>query len=121
KLNKEREKNGERLFANPRNSSAGTLKMHDPKIVAKRPLNIFVYTLINSNDNLNSQYENLQILKEMGLRVNPEVRLCKNINEVLNICHEFEKKRNSLEYEVDGAVVKVNSIKQQKILGSLAK
>lgn len=120
-LNKEREKNGERLFANPRNSSAGTLKMQDPKIVAKRPLNIFVYTLINPDDDLISQHENLQILKKMGFKVNPETKLCKNIDEVLNVCREMEKKRNSLEYEVDGAVVKVNSIKQQKILGSIAK
>lgn len=120
-LNKEREKNGERLFANPRNSSAGTLKMQDPKIVAKRPLNIFVYTLINPDDDLISQHENLQILKKMGFKVNPETKLCKNIDEVLNVCREMENKRNSLEYEVDGAVVKVNSIKQQKILGSIAK
>ncbi|MEJ2614647.1 MAG: NAD-dependent DNA ligase LigA [Ignavibacteriaceae bacterium] len=121
KLNKERENKGEKLFANPRNSAAGTLKMQDPKIVAKRPLNIFVYTLISPNDNLVSQYENLKILKKLGLKVNPEVKLCKNIEQVLEVCHEFEEKRELLEYEIDGAVIKVNSLAQQKVLGNIAK
>jgi DNA ligase (NAD+) len=121
KLNKEREKSGEKLFANPRNSSAGTLKMQDPKIVAKRPLNLFVYTLLSIQEEFNSQYENLQLLKKLGFNVNPEHKLCKNIQEVLKECHELEKRRNSLPYEIDGAVIKVNSLKQQKILGSIAK
>ncbi|MEO8399595.1 MAG: NAD-dependent DNA ligase LigA, partial [Ignavibacteriaceae bacterium] len=120
-LNKEREKNGEKLFANPRNSSAGTLKMQDPKIVAKRPLNIFVYTLVRPDEELDTQYENLQILKKLGFRVNPETILCKDINEALEVCKKMEEKRNELEYEIDGAVIKLNSIKQQNILGSIAK
>ncbi len=121
KLNKEREEQGEKLFANPRNSSAGTLKMQDPRIVAKRPLNIFVYTLISLEEEYTSQYENLQILKQLGFNINPEYRLCTDINEVLTVCHKFEAMRDSLPYEIDGAVVKVNSIRQQKILGSIAK
>ncbi|MGA9293459.1 MAG: NAD-dependent DNA ligase LigA [Ignavibacteriaceae bacterium] len=121
KLNKEREGKGEKLFANPRNSAAGTLKMQDPKIVAGRPLNIFVYTLISPGDNLVSQHENLNILKKLGLRVNPEVKLCNSIEQVLEVCHEFEEKRESLEYEIDGAVIKVNSLSHQKILGNIAK
>jgi DNA ligase (NAD+) len=121
KLNKEREEQGEKLFANPRNSTAGTLKMQDPKIVAKRPLNIFVYTLISLEEEYNSQNENLQILKRLGFNVNPEYKLCKDINEVLAVCRKFEAMRDSLPYEIDGAVVKVNSIRQQKILGSIAK
>ena len=121
KLNKEREEKGEKLFANPRNSAAGTLKMQDPQIVAKRPLNIFVYTLISPEDNLVSQSENLQILKKLGFRVNPEVKLCKSINEVLKTCRTLEEKRDSLGYEIDGAVIKVNSLSQQKILGNIAK
>jgi DNA ligase (NAD+) len=120
-LNKEREKTGEKLFANPRNSSAGTLKMQDPKIVAKRPLNLFVYTLLSTLEEFNSQYENLQILKKLGFNVNPEHKLCKNIQEVLEECNQLEKRRNSLPYEIDGAVIKVNSLRQQKILGSIAK
>ncbi len=121
KLNKEREEKGEKLFANPRNSSAGTLKMQDPKIVAKRPLNIFVYTLVSPDQELESQLDNLQILKKLGFKVNPETKLCKNIKEALEICHKMEEKRDELEYEIDGAVIKVNSIRQQNILGNIAK
>ena len=120
-LNKEREAKGEKLFANPRNSAAGTLKMQDPKIVAKRPLNIFVYTLISPEDNLVSQHENLQILKKLGFRVNAEVKLCPGINEALEVCHKLEEKRESLGYEIDGAVIKVNSLEHQRILGNIAK
>ncbi|HED05102.1 MAG TPA: NAD-dependent DNA ligase LigA, partial [Ignavibacteria bacterium] len=121
KLNKEREVNGEKLFANPRNSAAGTLKMQDPKIVAKRPLNIFLYSLISMEEKFNSQYENLQILRELGFNVNPEFKLCENIDKALEACHLLEMKRDSLEYEIDGAVIKVNSIRQQDILGNIAK
>ncbi len=121
KLNKEREESGEKLFANPRNSSAGTLKMQDPRIVAKRPLNLFAYTLLSTQEEFNSQFENLQILEKLGFNVNAEHKLCKNINEVLEECIKLEKKRNSLPYEIDGAVIKVNSIKHQKVLGSIAK
>ena len=121
KLNKEREKRGERLFANPRNSSAGTLKMQDPKVVAQRPLNIFLYSLISTDETFDTQFNNLEILKKLRFRVNPEARLCKDIREVINVCREVEKKRDTLEYEVDGAVIKVNSVAQQNILGSIAK
>ena len=122
RLNKERGKNGEKLFANPRNSAAGTLKMQDPKIVSQRPLNIFVYSLlIEDTDKLNSQEENLKLLKKLGFNVNENYKVCKNINEVLEVCHQFEKMRDSLSYEIDGAVIKVNSIQQQKIIGSIAK
>lgn len=121
KLNKERENQGEKLFANPRNSTAGTLKLQDPKIVAKRKLNIFLYSLITLEDELQTQEENLQLLKRLGFNVNPEYKVCKNIDEVLDACRKFEEVRETLDYEVDGAVIKVNSIKQQNILGSIAK
>jgi DNA ligase (NAD+) len=121
KLNEEREKKGEKLFANPRNSSAGTLKLQDPQVVAKRPLNIFTYILISLEENYESQYENLQMLKKLGFNVNPEYKLCRNIKDVIEACHKLEKIRDSLEYEVDGAVIKVNSLKQQKVLGNIAK
>jgi len=121
KLNKEREEKGEKLFANPRNFAAGTLKMQDPRVVASRKLNIFVYYLISRENELESQIENLNTLKNLGFNVNREFRLCKNIDDVLKFCNALESKRNSLEYEVDGAVIKVNSLRQQKILGSIAK
>ncbi|MFO7447427.1 MAG: NAD-dependent DNA ligase LigA [Ignavibacteriaceae bacterium] len=121
KLNEEREEAGEKLFANPRNFAAGTVKMQDPQIVAKRKLNVFVYHLISVEEDFESHYENLKILKALGFNVNPEVTLCKNINEVLAACRKLEEKRNRLEYEIDGAVVKVNLIRQQKVLGAIAK
>ena len=121
KLNEARENSGERLFANPRNSSAGTLKLQDPKAVARRPLNIFLYFLISAKEEFESQIENLQLLKMLGFNVNPEYKLCKNISEVLEACRRLEEKRDSLEFEIDGAVIKVNLIRHQKILGSIAK
>jgi DNA ligase (NAD+) len=121
KLNEERSKKGEKTFANPRNSTAGTLKLQDPKLVAKRPLNTFMYSLISPEDNLKSQEENLFIINKLGFKVNPHYKKCKSIEEVLKVCNEFEKLRDKLEYEIDGAVIKVNSLKQQNKLGSIAK
>ena len=80
KLNKEREAAGEKLFANPRNSAAGTLKMQDPRIVATRRLSMFSYSIISEEDNLQTQSENLRILIELGFVVNPETKLCSDIN-----------------------------------------
>jgi len=120
-LNKGREKNGEKTFANPRNSTAGTLKLQDPKVVSRRPLNTFTYSLISPEDELKSQEENLLILKKLGFKVNEHYKKCSSIEEVIQVCKEFEKLRDSLKYEIDGAVIKVNSIKQQNKLGSIAK
>ncbi len=71
--------------------------------------------------NFKSQYDNLQILRKLGFNVNPEFKLCKNIDEVIDVCHKLEEKRSTLEYEVDGAVIKVNSLRHQEILGNIAK
>lgn len=120
-LNRRQAEKGEKLFANPRNSAAGTLKLQNPQIVASRKLNIFLYSLISLEDTFESQAENLELLKQMGFRVNPDYRVCRNIEEVLEVCKEFEANRDSLEYEIDGAVIKVNSIRQQNILGNIAK
>ena len=121
KLNEERELNGEKLFANPRNSSAGTLKLQDPKIVARRPLQIFLYYLFSDNEKLKSQSDNLELLKNLGFRTNNNYKLCKDFSEVIAFCREWENRRSELPYEIDGVVIKVNSFKQQKILGSIAK
>ncbi len=120
-LNKERSEKGEKTFANPRNSTAGTLKLQDPKIVAKRPLNTFMYSLISPEDDLKSQEENLLIIQKLGFKVNHHHKKCKSMKEVIKVCNEFEKLRDTLEYEIDGAVIKVNSISQQIELGSIAK
>jgi len=121
KLNQEREKNGEKLFANPRNSTAGTLKLQDPKVVAKRPLNSFMYNLISIEEKLQTQEENLALLKKLGFKVNEHYKKCGSIQEVIKVCSEFEKLRENLKYEIDGAVIKVNLIAQQNKLGSIAK
>ncbi len=121
KLNKEREALGEKIFANPRNSSAGTLKMQDPKIVAKRPLDIFVYYLISNNTDFVSQTDNLELLKQLGFKVNINYEYCKSIEEVIDFCNHWEEKRHELRYEIDGVVIKVNSIAQQNELGNVAK
>ncbi len=73
KLNKDRELNGEKLFANPRNSTAGTLKLQDPKIVSARKLNVFLYSLISVDEEFESQEENLKLLSKLGFTVNPPV------------------------------------------------
>ena len=121
KMNEEQSQKGEKLFANPRNATAGTIKLQDPRIVASRPLQIYVYSLLAAERSDTTQQENLQLLKEMGFRVNPLSRLCASIEEVLTVVSEFEQKRDELPYEIDGAVIKVNSIRQQAILGSIAK
>lgn len=121
RLNKEREERGEKLFANPRNSSAGTLKLQDSKMVAQRPLKIFTYYLLSNQSELQQQSENLALLSALGFRTNKDYQICKSIEEVLQVCSKFEEKRDSLPFEIDGAVIKVNSIRQQNILGSIAK
>ncbi|MBZ0179956.1 MAG: NAD-dependent DNA ligase LigA [Melioribacteraceae bacterium] len=121
KFNKSREKNGLKTFANPRNSTAGTLKLQDPKLVAERPLDIFVYYLLSDDLQLKTQYESLKTLQQFGFKVNPHFELCNSIQDVINYCGKWETKRETLDYEIDGVVIKVNSIEQQKLLGSIAK
>ncbi len=121
RLNLEQEKKGEKIFANPRNTAAGTIKLQDPKIISQRPLNIFVYYLLTEKEEFQTHFENLEILSDLGFRVNKEYKLCKGIKEVLQVCRKFENERDHLPFEVDGAVIKVNSIKYQKILGNIAK
>ena len=121
KMNWEREESGEKTFANPRNATAGTLKLQDPKEVAGRPLRFFAYYLLSNEVELNSQWENLQLLKRLGLPVSEGVRLCKNIDRVIETTRYWEKERDNLPFEIDGNVVKVNSLRQQEALGAVAK
>jgi DNA ligase (NAD+) len=120
-MNSERELIGEKLFANPRNSASGTLKMLDSTIVASRPLSMFGYYLYSENIELKSHSENLKILKEIGVPINPHSRVCKSIFEVLDYCDEWENKRDELEYEIDGVVIKIDSLKHQDELGFVSK
>jgi DNA ligase (NAD+) len=121
KLNEERERLGEKIFANPRNATAGTLKLQDPKLVAQRPLRFFAYYLVAEGVELESHYENLQILKRLGFPVCEHVKLCESIDEVIEFWRYWEERRDELPYEIDGIVVKVDSIRQQEILGAIAK
>ncbi len=121
KFNENREKESLKLFANPRNLSAGTLKLQDPKEVAVRPLDIFIYYLLSDNSNFDKQSSNLKYLKKLGFKTNPNSKLCKNIDEVLDFCKLWEEKRNNLKYEIDGIVIKVNNLEYQRKLGSIAK
>jgi DNA ligase (NAD+) len=121
KLNDERRTNGEKTFANPRNSSAGTLKLQNPKEVAKRPLDIFTYYILSDVLQITSQNESLQFLKKLGFKINPNYELCKSIDEVIDYCRKWEINRDTLPYEIDGVVIKVNSFSQQSRLGSIAK
>ncbi|MCX7875209.1 MAG: NAD-dependent DNA ligase LigA, partial [Melioribacteraceae bacterium] len=121
KWNLERELSGEKTFANPRNTAAGTIKLLDPSQVAKRPLKVFFYYLMSEQIENKSQFENLNKMIELGFRVNPNFKLCKNISEVIDYCKNWEKERDNLPYEIDGVVIKVNSLQQQKILGNIAR
>lgn len=122
KINKEKEKAGEELFANPRNAAAGSLKLLDPGIVAKRGLNIFMHSFgYAEGAHFSSQYELLEKLKALGFRVNPNFKKCADIEEALRFCDIWQKKREGLEYDIDGMVVKVNSFAQQKKLGATTK
>lgn len=121
KINQERAKNDESLFANPRNAAAGSLRLLDPKEVASRHLDIFLYSIFIEGKELPSQWENLQVLKELGFKINPCSRHCSSLEEVISFWEEWREKREDLDYDVDGIVVKVNSTEQQKSLGSTAK
>ncbi|MCM8800437.1 MAG: NAD-dependent DNA ligase LigA [Candidatus Omnitrophica bacterium] len=121
-LNKEREKLGEVLFANPRNAASGSLKLLDTSIVAQRKLNFFAHSLgAYEGVQIKSQWEFLTRLKEWGMRVNPYSCLCKNLKEVIAYCQQWQEKREKIPYDVDGVVVKVNDLLQQKRLGTTLK
>lgn len=121
KYNKEQEKKGEAVFANTRNASAGSLRQLDSRVVAGRPLDIFVYYISYSDKEFDTHDETIQVLRKSGFRVNPLTKKVKNIEKAVKYCQKLEKLRDSLDYEIDGAVIKVNSIAQQHELGSTTK
>lgn len=122
RLNKERELAGEALFANPRNAAAGTLRQLDPKITASRPLDIFCYgTGMIEGASFKSHLESIEFLRRMGFKVNPFTKLLTGIDAVLDYQKEMEERRDSLNYEIDGVVIKVNSFELQNRLGMLTR
>jgi len=112
---------GEQPFANPRNATAGSLRQLDPRIVSSRPLDIFVYILTEADAYYDTQEEVLNGLKNAGFKVNQHYKKVNDIEEAISYCNELEKIRNDLDYEIDGAVVKVNDLKKHSILGSTTK
>lgn len=121
-LNKIREQNGEPLFANARNAAAGSIRNLDSKIAASRKLDAFWYYFVNASEfGIKSHYQSLQVLKEQGFRINPHVRRCHGIDEVLKYIDEFAKLRPSLDYDIDGIVIKVDDISVYQKIGQTAK
>lgn len=120
KLNQEREKNGEPLFANPRNAAAGSLRQLDPKITAQRKLDSFAYALITDLGQKTHEEEH-KILKCLGFKTNPYTKLCKNLEEVLEFRDYWKEHREKLPFEIDGVVVTINENKILQKLGVVGK
>ncbi|QNK62970.1 NAD-dependent DNA ligase LigA [Pedobacter sp. PAMC26386] len=121
RLNKEREELGEVPYANPRNFASGTIKMQDPKEVAKRPLDAFFYSLNTEKEYFKTHWESLQELGKWGFHVSEHTKLSNTIEDVLEFIHYWENERFNLSYDIDGIVIKVNSFTQQQELGFTAK
>lgn len=119
KLNERQKEKGENIFQNPRNAAAGSIRQLDSSVAASRGLDVFLYHYPETP--FKTHYETLMYMKKLGFVVNPNIRLCKNIDEVLSFIHEWTEKRNTLPYEIDGIVIKVNDIEQQRELGFTAK
>ena len=119
KMNEERAENEEPLFANARNAAAGSLRQLDSKITASRPLDIFIFNVQKSETiDFLSHYESLEYMKKLGFNVNPVVKKCKNMNEVIDAINEINENRDKLTFGIDGAVIKVDNLKQREILGT---
>ena len=121
KFNLEREEAGEPPFANPRNAAAGSLKLQNSALVAKRPLDCYLYYLLTDNPLTNSHYQNLELLKRWGMRISPHFKICRNADEIIEFIRHWDKERHSLPFDIDGVVVKVDDLNQQEELGFTAK
>lgn len=122
KLNKAKEENGEEPFANPRNAAAGSLRQLDPRLAAKRNLDIFVYGIANVGDTgVVSHSEGLDYLDSLGFKTNKERKRCESIEEVIEYVQGWTDKRPNLSYDIDGIVIKVDSLESQEQLGTTAK
>jgi len=122
-VNRQRKKQGEDPFANPRNATGGSVKLLDSRITARRNLKCYVHSfgVLEGGQLLSHQWDFLQGAKAWGFSVNPHTRLCSDFSAVLDYCHEFQAKRHDLEYEVDGVVIKVNAFADQRRLGTTLK
>ena len=121
KVNEEQGLKGEKIFANARNTAAGTLKLKDSRIVASRQLNFFSYYFYTDEIKIESHLHSIDLLQELKFPVNKFFKKAADIKEVKAFCDETERMRDSLPYEIDGVVVKVNSFSQQEILGTVSR
>lgn len=121
RMNREREERGEFLFANPRNAAAGTLKLQNSSLVAKRPLDCMFYSLHGKNLPYKTHLDNLIAARKWGFRVSEHIARCKGIEEVLDYVRRWNEQRNYLPFDIDGIVIKVDSIDLQEELGFTAK
>ena len=120
-LNAERSRQGEQLFANPRNAASGTIKLQDSSIVAKRRLDAFLYYMLGEELPADGHYENLQCAAQWGFKVSDATRKCKTLDEIYEFIDHFDVARKELPYATDGVVLKVNSLRQQRNLGYTSK
>lgn len=121
-INTEKKLKGEELFANPRNAAAGSLKLLDPEIVRERKLDVIIYGVgFSGGRNIESQLGLLEFLRYHNFNTSPHSKLCKNIDEIIGYCSYWHKKRYELSYDIDGVVIKVNLLSQQKALGATSK
>ncbi len=122
RLNDERTRNGEEPFVNPRNAASGAMKQLDPRQVAERGLELFLYSIARvSGSEPKTHSAALALLRDLGLRTNPEIRACATIDEALARCSELKSLRDSLDYDIDGVVLKIDSLSLQRELGSTSK
>ena len=123
KLNEESLSKGEKVFANPRNAAAGSLRQLDSTITAKRDLSMFTYTVIlpKENNSIKTHWDSIQYIKKLGFKTNPNIRLVKDIQGAIDFCKEWDKKRFDLDYATDGVVIKVNDLDCQNELGFTAR
>jgi len=120
-LNEQRLINNEQLFANPRNAASGTIRQLDSSVVAARNLDIFLYTIVNAENYVNSQQEALTYLSKLGFKVNPFYHINNSVEELLNNIENYDQQRKTLNYDTDGVVVKVNELKYYDEIGYTAK
>ncbi len=121
-LNKRLEQSGEKTYLNPRNTAAGSLRQLDPSLTASRPINIFVYAIVASSAPLpQTQWEQLQTLKAWGFPVASDVQYCASVEEVLKGLDQWREKRDTLPYEADGVVIKINDLELASSLGYVGK
>lgn len=121
-LNKQRELDGQPLFANPRNAAAGALRQLDPRITASRPLSIFLFNLESIlQEDIENHMQTMDIMKDIGLKISPFLHKTSSMEEIIGLCEEWTKRRGELPFEIDGLVIKVNSMANRQELGTTSR